>query len=436
MRFRFYTGVILAAGPAALAASLASAQTAAPGVTTFDAVTVTATKTPHAKDDVPVSVEVMDAEALEERQPQTMDDIFRTMPGLESSGGPRRAAQDVYIRGVGGQRVLVTIDGARQNFDAGHKGRMYVDPDLLKRVEVLKGPNSSLHGAGAVGGKVSMTTKDATDFLEPGQTAGGQAKFGYATARREPLYSLTTFATPFEGFDVLASGTYRKSGTLQTGGGEEIPYTSEELGSKLVKFGLDVDAHQRIGFAAHHTYEKGNSPINTSTNTVTPSSLADRDTNFNNYTFNYSFEELGNRWADLRFTAYRSTIEVDEVRFSDGRFDESDLTTTGFDLYNVSRPGKMVGADHTLTYGMEFFRDSQHGRRNGAARTEFPGATSDVLGAYVQDELSLGYGVTLSPSLRFDSYRQESDTRTTEQSESQVSPRIGAVWQIVEWAQL
>lgn len=47
--------------------------------------------------------------------------------------------------------MVVLLDGARQNFDSGHDGRFFVDPSLLRQVEVLRGPASSLYGSGGTG---------------------------------------------------------------------------------------------------------------------------------------------------------------------------------------------------------------------------------------------------------------------------------------------
>ncbi|MFX4377517.1 TonB-dependent receptor plug domain-containing protein, partial [Acinetobacter baumannii] len=79
-------------------------------------------------------VDVVGQEELERKQPVNLEDILRDIPGVSAAGGSRAAAQTPNIRGFGGQRVVTTIDGARQNFDAGHKGGVFIEPDMLKQV--------------------------------------------------------------------------------------------------------------------------------------------------------------------------------------------------------------------------------------------------------------------------------------------------------------
>src|SRR3546814_1100075 len=106
-------------------------------------------------------------------------DLLRDMPGVELDGGPRITAVQPSIRGMGGERVLIRIDGARQNFESGHRGRVFLDPEVLERVDVLRGPASTLYGSGAIGGVIDFTTRDASHFLEPGETFGARVGTGY-----------------------------------------------------------------------------------------------------------------------------------------------------------------------------------------------------------------------------------------------------------------
>jgi hemoglobin/transferrin/lactoferrin receptor protein len=89
-------------------------------------------------------VDVVDGERLERLQAQSFDDILRDLPGVTTLGGPRGAAELPQIRGLGSDRIIIRQDGTRQNFQSGHKGRVLVNPVLIKRVEVVKGPSSAL----------------------------------------------------------------------------------------------------------------------------------------------------------------------------------------------------------------------------------------------------------------------------------------------------
>jgi hemoglobin/transferrin/lactoferrin receptor protein len=154
---------------------------------------------------------VITNEQIELRNPAKLDDLLRELPGVDMQGGPRRVSQDINIRGFGGQRVVTTLDGARQNFDAGHKGRFFLDPDLLREVEVVRGSNSALHGSGAIGGVVSMETKNASDFLRGPETFGFRAKYGFSTVNNEPYYSAGAFGRVGDKVDVVGNISFRDS---------------------------------------------------------------------------------------------------------------------------------------------------------------------------------------------------------------------------------
>ena len=77
------------------------------------------------------------------------------------------------IRGIGGNRVVIMSDGVRvpdfpgSNAGAGNYTRDFVDLEIVKQVEIVRGPASALYGSDALGGVVAYTTKDPTDFSSP-----------------------------------------------------------------------------------------------------------------------------------------------------------------------------------------------------------------------------------------------------------------------------
>lgn len=128
--------------------------------------------------DTPQAVTVLDQEAIEAEQPMTIGEIFRQVPGVTIVGSDRVAGQSFNIRGIGDlgsadeSKIIVSVDGAVKFYEQYRMGSFFSDPELYKRVEVLRGPASStLYGSGAIGGVVNFTTKDASDLLQDGQTA-------------------------------------------------------------------------------------------------------------------------------------------------------------------------------------------------------------------------------------------------------------------------
>ncbi|MEJ0042658.1 MAG: TonB-dependent receptor plug domain-containing protein [Rhizomicrobium sp.] len=150
--------------------SAASAQEApaAPSPTRLalvETVTVTATRNPTSTMDYPGMVDVLGPDEIAASIPSTISDLVDNMPNVQFVGGPRRTGESPNIRGLGGQDVLILVDGVRQSWTSGHDGRFFLDPALLASVEVVRGPASALYGSGALGGVLAFRTADASDLL-------------------------------------------------------------------------------------------------------------------------------------------------------------------------------------------------------------------------------------------------------------------------------
>ncbi|MEZ5647774.1 MAG: TonB-dependent hemoglobin/transferrin/lactoferrin family receptor [Alphaproteobacteria bacterium] len=406
--------------------------------TPLHAVTVTATKTERSVDEIPANVTVIGREEINDRNPQKLDDLLHDQPGVDMSGGPRRLGQDVSIRGMGNQRVIVTLDGARQNFEAGHKGRVFLDPDILKQVDVVRGSNSALHGSGAIGGVIAMETKDASDFLDPGETMGFRTKYGYSTAASEPFYSAGAFGRYEDKLDLLANISFRYPKDIHLGTGDSLQNSEEDIREALFKATARPDDHQKIGITLMDSNEKGRVPINVDTNETGLTQIVDRETRQRVIAGTYNLADPDQSLVDLTLKIYRNEIDVDEIRASkDRRHDETLLQTTGFDLYNTSRVS-MWDTGHTLTYGVEYFHDIGEGRRNGLYRPQFPDAIDDVAGVYLQDEVAIFQNLTVTPAIRYDHYQSErsanfSSKQPLERETGAASPRVGVNWRAHEW---
>ena len=138
---------------------------AAQGVSTVDlpVIVVSPTGIPTAERNVGSSVSVITAADIERDQRRTIVDVLNTLPGLNAvQSGPTGGQTSVFIRGTNSNHVKVLIDGidvsdpstANRTFDFGH-----LQTYDIERIEVLRGPQSGLYGADAIGGVISITTK-------------------------------------------------------------------------------------------------------------------------------------------------------------------------------------------------------------------------------------------------------------------------------------
>lgn len=166
MNLRTFTGSALAlAITPALAQPVASDET----------ITVTATRTPLALEDALAPVIVITGDEL--RRTATIDvaEALRLRAGIEigRNGGPGQAAS-LFIRGTNSNHALVLVDGVRVNPGTlGAAALHNIRPHDIERIEVVKGPRSSLYGTEAIGGVVNIITRRATAPLHADAHVGG-----------------------------------------------------------------------------------------------------------------------------------------------------------------------------------------------------------------------------------------------------------------------
>lgn len=128
----------------------------------IEPVVVTATRTAQTVDAALAPVSVIDREEIEALQPVTVSDILRTVPGLSvSNTGGLGQPSAVFLRGAEFDHVLVLIDGVKAgSATLGSTAFQFLDPDQIERIEVVRGPRSSLYGPDAIGGVIQIFTRD------------------------------------------------------------------------------------------------------------------------------------------------------------------------------------------------------------------------------------------------------------------------------------
>ena len=183
------------------------AQSGDEALTFLDAVTVTATLSPMPVQDTAGTVSIIDDETIQERLVQDFADLVKYEPGVYVENNVTRLGLNGFnIRGIGGNRVLTQVDGVQtaEQFAFGpfsiHQSGL--DVDALKSVEIVRSANSALYGSDALGGVVSLFTKDPSDYL-------GDRGFHLGTK--------TTWdgrANELSGQLALAAGTERVQGSL------------------------------------------------------------------------------------------------------------------------------------------------------------------------------------------------------------------------------
>jgi hemoglobin/transferrin/lactoferrin receptor protein len=452
LRPRLTTAVALLTG--ALSAAAHAQETASPDTTYPDttrqrvhelaAVTVTATRTPKSVIETPAPVTVIDRSRIRERTPNTISDLFRSLPGLDVTGvGPNQTRPS--IRNQRGQRILVLEDGLRLNNSRRQQdfGEIpgLVDVSRVERVEVVRGPSSVLYGSDAIGGVVNIITQTPQD-----EGLHGAANYSYGTAAGENRVT-GDLSGRFGRFSFLAGGNFRNAGQYEAPSGTFGEITLDNR-TKVLDTGLedyggdayaayDLTRNQRV-FAKYAGYRADTAGFGW----VDPAAYApDEPTiqilypfqDFDKVTAGYRGSNLGTAAADrLGFTAYyqrnqRQLTNNIFIPFGPGQGlafntdNYTDIDTYGFRL----EASKLVGSSVLVTYGADYFRDhSENADTSITTMVGFgppmpdtstvplvPYATLQNVGVFAQGDLALSNRVSLILGARYQSVRAA--TRST-----------------------
>jgi len=301
----------------------------------LEKITVTATRSERPVKEVSASVSVINLVEIESAQPQSLDDLLRSLPNVESTGGPRRVSEKPMIRGLSGRRVLVTIDDTRQNFQSGHKGSIFLDPELLKQVDIVRGPASALYGSDAIGGVVAATTKDPVDFLRPDQKYGFRLKLGYQDANQERLLSTSVYGIATEALDYLLYATSRKANDIRQGGGNTLANSGDGILGALIKLMWTPTWDHTYRISVENYKQTQETPVNTQADDPSGLSTAGRTTERKTVRLSHQFEDIDSNLFNLNTVFYHTKISLYEKRKIDQRNDKITLVTDGLNIQKL-----------------------------------------------------------------------------------------------------
>jgi hemoglobin/transferrin/lactoferrin receptor protein len=403
----------------------------------MDTVVVTATQTEEDAFTTSKSVDKVDQQQLDVEQPESAAESVKYLTNVNTNQGPRQLSQQVNIRGLSGKEVLQVLDNARQNFQNGHQGSFFIEPELLKEIEVLRGPGSSLWGSGAIGGVVNMTTIDPNDLLDDDEIVGAKVKGGVGTADDLVYTSDSVYGRAGERNEYLLNFTYRNTHDIIAGGQQTIPDSSFWDRSGMAKWVSHLSDNQtlRLSYIAFDAYQDVPSdPRQNVDGGENP--LVDQNIYQQNWNATYEYENPNNDWLDLTSTLYYNDTEVTDDclgECSDNlggphRHDVTEYTTLGFNARNSSYLSLF-----TLTYGGEVYQDRTTGKRNGEEREQFPDALTDVWATYVQAEIPFWEDWTLTPGVRYDEFNNDPQENFESTHEGDVSSSVSLGWQATKW---
>jgi len=224
---------------------------------------VTATRTAQTAEQSLASVTMIDRERIEQSQATSLPELLKRVPGvsLTNNGGPGKATS-LFLRGTESDHVLVMIDGIKIGSVTGGGAALQDLPlELIERIEVVRGPRSSLYGSEAIGGVIQI-------FTRRGQAQGAKPYFsaGYGThdsytgsaglsgGDGRSWYSLGVSGSDTDGIDVKSPGT---SGYERDADGYRNLAATLSAGHRFDN-GLELDANF-LRADSHNDYDSVNS---------------------------------------------------------------------------------------------------------------------------------------------------------------------------------
>ncbi len=176
----------------------------------MDEVSITATRVKRKTQDVPASIKVVDKEEIEESKMLNIKDALMGTAGVQIDSKNSGSDSRVVIRGAGAKarygirEIMFLLNGVPITDPDGFSKLDLLDPFQIDRIEVVKGPNSTLWGVNAAGGIVHIITKD------PMKESGGAARLSYGQygAADASVYYGNSIG---ESFVYSVNGSYRRS---------------------------------------------------------------------------------------------------------------------------------------------------------------------------------------------------------------------------------
>lgn len=449
----------------------AEAPAAAPAAE-VDPVVVIGTRSQRLASNTPATVSVIDTAQIETMLATDIKDLIRFEPGvsvptsparfsLALSGAGRDANSGFTIRGMGGDRVLIINDGVRLpngfSFGAQAVGRGgYNDLDLVKSVEILRGPASALYGSDGVAGAVAFTTKDPSDFLIGDQTFGARGRVAYNSAD-EGWTEGVAFAGRSGSLSGLLAYTRRDAQETENKGSvggvgatrtEPNPqdFSSNAILGKLV---WEVNPNHTLRLTYDHLDSEMDGDALSSRSATVLAVTAHDETQRDRVSADWRFQDFAGLsdgsvslyWQDATTRQYTFEDRIPAVdRVRDTTFDN---TVYGFAAQGARVFGEGGPVQHRVTVGGDWSMTKQEGIRDGVTPPvgetfpirAFPKTEFQLAGLFVQDEIELLEGaLSIIPAVRYDWYDlspkvdAQFPAAASGQSDDHISPKLGVVY--------
>ena len=443
----------------------------------FDQVVVVANKDERSIRDVAANVTVLSRADLNAELATAIGDVFRYVPGIDyEAAGTRFGTEGINIRGIGGNRVAMLVDGVPlvDQFDTGsfsNATRDFIDAGLVQGIEVLHGPASALYGSSAIGGVVSVRTPDPSDIVRRGKWGGdflGTWRGADSSAHGQALVAVGDNT-----FGFLAGYSRRDGEQIDSaaapGNRDTRSYNRETALLKLVadnRFGNTFRA--TVMRQEAHTLSDLNSMLGVGRYRSTTALEGDDFQKLDVVNFAYEFGSPGSLIESGVARAYWEKSETTQTTLDERGGARTPVSIDRYFAYDQEIRGLELNLwknftgdyfSHRIGIGVEYRNRSTHEFRDGLSTNLSTGARTNVLlgevfplrdfpvsdttetGAFIEDTISVGEKWTVIASLRLDRYELNPepdamyladypDYELVSLDESDVSPKVGVIYSI------
>lgn len=467
-------------------AQTASAPLAAPvqmAAVSLKEVVISGSRSERAAEDLSMTIDVLNAKDIEEGQIRDIRDAAKNIPNVSVRRAPARfgvAQGDTgregnagfNIRGLEGNRVLMLVDGIRiprsYAFGVNAFGRDALSIDLVKRIEVVKGPASALYGSDGIAGLVNFITYEPSDFLTDGKTLGGRASISYSGDDKGRAASGTVAGRVNDMLEWQVTAATNRAEALSNMGSNDsagpnrtTPNPQRDKGNALMaKVVVRPTTAQKHVLTFEHVDKRSDYelltaravPVVAATSVLSADSFTTMDRNRLTWDARYKIET---GFADN----VQTVLSFQDAKSREYAFEDRNTSADrARDTYYQERTLQAsLQADKTLrmasgwaqkiTYGLDHttakVTNFQTGITPPAGETfplkRFPDTTEASTALYVQDELMAG-DWSITPGVRIDRFSIDAaqtgfPVTAVSLAGSAVSPKFGVLWRATpQWS--
>lgn len=342
----------------------------------LEQIVVSAARSDQKLSDVTAPITLITRDQIEQLQPPSVIDLLRLVPGVSiSTNGGKGAQASLFLRGTNSGHTLVLVDGQRiSSATLGGTSFQFLDPDQIERIEIVRGPRSSLYGSEAIGGVIHIITRNAA--AEPGASLklsvgnrDSQKAVLSATARgTDTTVSLTASHYTTEGINNFAT--------------DQMPQGDDDA---FRNSSISLNVNHKLGDAL----KLGFSVFNTK-------AMNEIDSNYGYYPYSESEIFSSRAFIDYQFSeSLDAHFELGNSRDESVSQDEDKINDPNVYEYTTNRNSMLLQVNSTvnhwltMSYGMENITDRIESSSDYEDQHGNPVDSREQSGTFLQGQASI-----------------------------------------------